>query len=296
MASVIFLDGESKSGKTAVGRAIKSRLEAENYSVELIVAGHFFRRLTWLTLQMGLDLTSDDDLKKAVRQALNSPEMLSTEYDPATLEIPAVDHLVSRASQFDFVQSAANPWRERAAEAARAKGVDVVMMDGRNLRARLFKWRSGHDVPLALELVIHCNAEEAANRYLHDAGNKKPSTDELAGITKMVEARRTADRNRTEAPYLDPVNPVRLIAGVDNAAGALEESYGKPHGSLSSRLPRPILFDNSEVPRDTGLATVSELASLAVHRLNQWTTPFVSSFPTHQNNHAVIDEQDKQRR
>lgn len=260
---MIFLDGESKSGKTAVGRAIKKRLEQENYSVELIVAGNFFRRLTWLALQQKPAGASDGWLEKAVLNVLDGGEIYDNDYDLATLEEPEVDRLVSNVGQLDFVQAAANPWRFGAADKALAGGADVIMLDGRNLRSKFKDWLAKHNASVALELVIACRAEVAAGRYLHDAGNKNPSEVELAATTRMIMDRRSADRNRAKAPYIDPVDPVKLVAGVHNVAEALAKAYD----SNTANPPHPIVFDNSEVPRDIGLATVSELASLAIRRL-----------------------------
>lgn len=262
MARAIFLDGESKSGKTAVGRAIKSRLEQEDYSVELIVAGNFFRRLTALALAARPSSASEDWLAPVVQKVLAGSKIYDSDYDVSGLESPEVDALVSSVGQLDFVQAAANPCREKAASAALANGADVIMLDGRNLRAKFASWLENSQVPAVLELVIACRSEVAARRYLADNGNKAPSTAELASAQQMIEARRLADRQRTKAAYADPDNPVVLVAGQENVANALALAYK----ASVPNPPRPILFDNSEVPRDIGLATVSQLALLAAKR------------------------------
>lgn len=257
----IFLDGESKSGKTAVGRAIASHLEQNSYSTNIIVAGNFYRRLTMLALRSKPATIPDDWLESAVQKVLSDHEIYETDYDVSELDSPDVNTLVSEVGKMDFVQAAAGPWRVKAADLALAGGASVLMFDGRNLRTKLSDWLAKNNVPVALELVIACRAEAAASRYLADGGNKNPTPAELASATEMVNQRRLADRNRRQAPYVDPEDPVELVAGQPEAALALA------FAAETKNPPRPIRFDNSEVPKEIGLATVSELALLAVRRL-----------------------------
>lgn len=262
MALAIFLDGESKSGKTAVGRAIASALEQNNYSTSPIIVGNFFRRVTALALAGRPSHASEDWLEPTVRKVLADEEIYKSDYDASALDTPEIDALVSSVGQLDFVQAAAGPWREKAADQALASGAEVVMLDGRNLRLKFAAWLAGNHVPVALELVIVCRAEVAASRYLADSGNASPTSQALAAATEMINQRRRADRSRAKAAYIDPENPVTLVAGIDNAEGALALAFA----ASVSNPPRPILFDNSEVPRETGLATVSQLALLAIKR------------------------------
>ncbi len=257
----IFLDGESKSGKTAVGRAIQATLEQNGYSTSVIVAGNFFRRLTVLALKSKPTVAEADWLEPAVQKVLSGHEIYETDYDASELDLPEVNALVSEVGKMDFVQAAAGLWRVKAADLALVSNAAVLMFDGRNLRTKLANWLTKNKVPIVLELVIACSAEAAASRYLADGGNKNPTSAELADATEMVNQRRLADRNRRQAPYIDPENPVELIAG--QPAVALAQAFA----INTTSPPRAIRFDNSEVPRDVGLATVSELALLAVRRL-----------------------------
>lgn len=254
----IFLDGESKSGKTAVGRHIKQTLEAEGHRVRLIVAGNFFRTVTWLILQKG----SDKDLESISKEVLEVPE-LTDEYNDSQLQSNEVDALVSQVGSLDIVQEAAIGWRINAAQRALDDGIYILLYDGRNLRSKLSDWSSKAGVKTALELIIYCHPDVAAKRYLSDEGNKNPSEAELKQTTDMITTRREMDRKRKEAAYVDPDDPIRLVAGTDNAKEAIVEAYEEE----VANPPRPVLFDNSEVPLADGLATVEELTLEAVKRM-----------------------------
>lgn len=266
MASVIFLDGESKSGKTAVGRTIVERLNAAGLTTQSVTAGHFFRRLALLALARRPDDADENNdwLKPAVTETLKSAELYDLNYDAAELESPAVEAIVSSVGKLDVAQHAASHWRVASAEKALASGAQIILFDGRNLRAKLAEWQTGANLPVALELVIFCRADEAARRYLGDEGNDSPTEAELAAATEIIEQRRQADRSRHEAPYVDPIDPVELAVDKGGANQALELAYD----ASSTNPPRPIRFDNSDIPRRDGLASASELALLAIKRIN----------------------------
>jgi cytidylate kinase len=261
---VIFLDGESKGGKTAVGRHIKQTLESNGRSVRLIISGNFFRTVTWLVLPKVLSDPTDEELLTAVNEVLQLPE-LQHDYDEARLQSSDVDALVSRIGSLDEVQTAVVTWRWEAAKKALDDGIDILVFDGRNLRQKMHDWMKARGVKVALELIIFCRAEVAAARYLANEGNKDPSESELANVTRMIEKRRQTDRRRNAAAYQDPVDPVRLAAGIDNAKEAVAAAFT---GDIIDP-PRPIIFDNSEVPLKDGLATVAELSVDAVGRSEQ---------------------------
>lgn len=249
-----YLDGEAKSGKTAVGKHIKQVLETKGYKVRLLVAGNFFRTVTWLTLQEQGGNNDDLPLEEVVKKALVSPQ-LTDEFDDSHLQSNEVDALVSQIGALSMVQRSAVGWRVSAAEKALADGVEVLLYDGRNLRAKLKDWSTKANVGTALELIIYCRAEIAAKRYLSDEGNKSPSEAELKQITEMIATRRDMDRKRKEAAYIETDSPIKLLAGIDNAKDAIAKAYAPD----VIDPPRPILFDNSEVPLADGLATVGEL-------------------------------------
>lgn len=262
---VIFLDGESKSGKTAVGRAIRQALQDDGYTVRLLVAGHFFRHLTLLALQRRPDKAGlvGDWLEAALHDVLTTDQLYKPVEDVTALHTPEVDAAVSAVGQFDFVQHAATDWRVKSAQRTLDDGVDIMLFDGRNLRSKLTDWSKEHDVTVALELIIACRAGVAAARYLSDEGVAEPSAEQLAGATKMIEDRREMDRQRNQAAYSEPADAVKLVVGSDSVDEALTKAWELG----TDNPPRPVRFDNSEVPRDDGLRTVTDIARKAVKRL-----------------------------
>jgi cytidylate kinase len=261
---VVFLDGESKSGKTAVGKAIKQTLETQSYGVRQLIAGNFFRHLTLLAWQRRPNEASDNEwLQPAVRDALHSEELYAEIQDLDALNTSEIDNNVSKVGQFDFVQAAASAWRVKSAQKALDDGVNILLFDGRNLRTKLRDWCVTAKVQVALELIIACRPEVAAARYLADEGNTQPNQEQLTEATKMINDRRQRDRDREHAAYVEPPNPVDLVVGTHSVDQALEAAWSIDVVDP----PRPIRFDNSEVPRDDGLATVTDLATKAVKHL-----------------------------
>jgi cytidylate kinase len=258
---VIFLDGESKGGKTAVGRHITDSIKAKGFSVKLVVSGNFFRAVTLLALKRLNSSPTDGELLAVVFEVLQLPEV-HDDYPQHQLQSPEVDALVSRVGRLDVVQTAIVTWRWAAAKNALDDGIDVLIFDGRNLRSKLHDWMEAKKVKTALELIIYCRPEVAAGRYLAAQGKSEPSADELTKETETIQSRRDMDRKRNEAAYQDPVDPIKLVAGIHNAKQAVADAYGPDVADP----PRPIIFDNSEVPLKEGLATVEELATEAVQR------------------------------
>jgi len=264
--NVIFLDGESKSGKTAVGRSMQRALEAHGESTRLLVVGNLFRHLTLLALAGKPDDESVADwLEPATRQALKSEALLQPVDDPAKLEQPDVEQYVSVVGQFDFVQEAVAAWRVAALRKAAADGVTALLYDGRNLRAKLQDSLAPERATVALDLTIYCRPDVAAKRYLADEGVESPTDDELSRATQVITERRQRDRQRQQAAYVEPTNPLRLVVGSHSVDKTLSAAFAPE----VSDPPRPILFDNSEVPREDGLHTVTELAIKAMQRLER---------------------------
>lgn len=258
---VIFLDGESKSGKTAVGRSMLEALELLGDTVRLVVAGNYFRHLTVLALEHKPDNAADDSwLEQAAREALVSPLLLGPAPDTAQLEQPEVERLVSVLGQFGFVQDAVADWRIGSAQKALDDDIDILIFDGRNLRSKLKDWCQQYNVPVTLELLVYCRPEVAAARRLADSGVQNPGEEQVTAATEEVINRRQRDRERGQAAFVDPDNPVPLVVGTDSVDTALALAFAPDVVDP----PRPIRFDNSEVPRADGLRTVTELAVKAV--------------------------------
>jgi cytidylate kinase len=254
----IFLDGESKSGKTAVGRRIRESLEEQGYKVRLIVAGHFFRFLTKLALDR-MPVGASDIPDAQIHAILDSPELYGEMPDAKALNSLQIDKWVSRIAQRTFVQEAADEWRIKAAQRALDDGIDIVLLDGRNLREKLDNWISQSGTKTALELIIACRAEVAAARYL---GRRQYTRTQLEATTRQIAERRQMDRQRSEAAYIDPANAVNLRPGAEHIIRAMQAAWA----SDVTNPPLPIRFDNSDVPLKIGLRTVTELAEKSVKK------------------------------
>ncbi|MCA9325869.1 (d)CMP kinase [Candidatus Saccharibacteria bacterium] len=260
---IIFLDGESKSGKTAVGRSILKVLTEQNMNARLLVAGNFFRQLTLLTLgRKPVNVDDDSWLEPAVRQSLQDPALYS-EANTHALEQDSVEQLVSKIGALDFVQDMVTEWRINSAQKAVEDGINLLILDGRNSRQRLTGWLAQTGTVVALDLNIFCRPEVAGARRLSDEGNTNPTDQELSAATQEVIKRRQRDRERAQAAYTDPVDPVELVVGAHSVDDALSQAFA----DNVENPPRPIRFDNSEVSREDGLSTVTELALKAVQRL-----------------------------
>jgi hypothetical protein len=121
-------------------------------------------------------------------------------------------------------------------------------------------WLEASHVPVILELIIYCRPEVAAQRYLAGKQSGKPTAQELEAATAMIYGRRQMDRQRSQAAYTEPVDPVKLVAGVHNA----DEAMAMAFKDGVEDPPRPIIFDNSDVTLEDGLSTVAELAKESI--------------------------------
>ncbi|MBI4299216.1 MAG: (d)CMP kinase [Chloroflexi bacterium] len=63
LTGVIAIDGPAASGKTAVGRILAQRLRHK-----FLDTGSMYRATTWMALKKGVDLTSEEELSRLVRE------------------------------------------------------------------------------------------------------------------------------------------------------------------------------------------------------------------------------------
>lgn len=259
---IIFLDGESKSGKTAAGSAIASRLHHDGHNVRSLVAGEYFRHVTLLALADKPQSSDSTWLEPAVRKALQSEQLLLPVAEPQRLHGPDVEELVSAVASYGFMQEAASSWRVASAQKAVDDKAEVLLFDGRNLRRKLSDWLAHESANVALDLNIFCRPDVAGARKLHDAGVLSPTPEQLSAATQEVIDRRQRDRQREYAAYVDPDDLVDLKAGTQTVEQVLAEAFAPQVADP----PLPIRFDNSDVPASVGLDTVTTLAVRAIER------------------------------
>jgi cytidylate kinase len=258
----IFLDGEAKSGKTTVGNAIRAALSGK-YKVHSAVRGAFFRRLVVLALEINQGKSAPDDtswLDETLKDAIASEMAYDEDRDWSTIESAEVGSLVAVAGQYDFVQAAADEWDVRTANHAVMEGAEILLIDGRNPRAKLSDWCKTNNVPTALDLCIHCDDEIAGVRLLMSRGVTKPTAEQLAEATQSIRARREMDRTRLHSPYIVPANQLEYDADQVAAEDIVKQSFA----DIVTDPPRTIGFDTSHSSVDHTRPIVSALARAAV--------------------------------
>ena len=255
----ILLDGESKVGKTSVNNAIIEDLQ-RGHSVLLADAGAFFRRITAAVLDIlkvkNADAVPPDVLDKAVKKVLRAGTAFEDEYPWGDLEREPVGKLVSVISQRADVQAAGELWYAETAERALASGVDVLVLNGRNPRARL----GNHDIGLCLELLIQCDPEVAGLRAVLAKGIAKFSVAVIAKERDAVIARRQLDRNRADNPFVEPPHVLPFVVGKSSPKQLLADSWDAP----AAEAPYTIGFDTSHVPIEVMTKNVQALAHSAL--------------------------------
>ncbi len=263
----IFLDGESKTGKTTVGSAIEADL-AKDYHVLRTLSGSFFRRLTVAALeQHGLpyDATEAEWLEGTVRDVIDSRVAYDETKDWSGIHSKEVDELVSVLGQLQITQDAVKEWWPIMGDAAIAQGVEVLIVDGRNPRAKSAKWRANHHVPIALDLCVYCDPDVAAQRYVHSQGITNPTAQQLASARDMILGRRELDRNRAAAPYIESPNQVEFDSGISDATQVVEQAFS----SEVTNPPQVIRFETSHSPLEITQVTAGALARAAIDYLQK---------------------------
>jgi cytidylate kinase len=258
----IFLDGESKTGKTTVGSVIEAEL-AKDYTVLRAVAGSFFRRLTVAALENHGGSYSHEDvewLEGNLAEVIESRAAYDEERDWSAIDTKQIDELVSVAAQLPITQTAAKEWWNITCDLAAEKDVDVLIVDGRNPRAKSADWRAKHDMPIALDLCVYCDPTVAAERYVRSQGLQSPSPEQVVEARNKIMQRRNLDRNRPVAAYVEPTDQIEFEPGLDD----IEQIVAQSFKADVSELPRVIRFDTTHSPLELTQATAGNLARAAL--------------------------------
>ena len=261
----IFLDGESKTGKTTVGSAIEADL-INDYKVYKAVAGSFYRRLTVVALELHGGTYDHDDLdwlEADIVSAIESREAYNEDRNWDSIDSKEIDELVSVAGQLPITQAAGKEWWPIMADMALRQGADVLVVDGRNPRAKLAEWRATHDLPIALDLCVYCDPTVAAQRYARSQGIKDPTEQQLADAEASIMKRRALDRNRSVAPYIEPPDQIEFDSGVSNANKVVQQAFTAD----IAEPPQVIRFDTSHSPLEITQVTAGQLARAALSYL-----------------------------
>lgn len=267
----IYIDGETKTGKGAAGKAIADALSVKDLSVYYDVAGDFYRRYVALVRQyLKLDeteaLPKGSRLEAAAIAVHETKRAFAPDETLGDLQRPAIANSVSTLGELPLAQMAGQEWWAMTAKLAQEAGAQVVVLDGRNPRSRMHdqEAKTGIAVHTALDLFMVCEPAVAALRTLLASGVPEPSEQQLKTETEAVVNRRQKDRLRTEFPYIMPAFTVPFLAEKDDASGTINKSWLPRSGA---GLPVTVELDNSHISKPDMLAAVSDLASAAVDYL-----------------------------
>ncbi|HSX36498.1 MAG TPA: (d)CMP kinase [Patescibacteria group bacterium] len=265
----VCVDGETKTGKGAAGKAIAAALKDKGLRVYYDVAGDFFRRYVALVrLQLGLEesdiLPTGDVLESAAKAVLASRKPFEKNEELGDLQRPAISQSVAILSELPLVQQAGAEWWAITLQLATEAGADAVVLDGRNPRNRVSdaSAKTGIDVQIILDLFMTCESVEAARRTLKLEGNASPTAEQLETATKKVDQRRGKDRQRSEQPFLLPVYTINYDPEHLAADEAILRSW--QHANAKVELPTAIKIDNTHFGELEMLAAVKELAIASV--------------------------------
>lgn len=265
----VYVDGETKTGKGAAGKAIAETLRSQGLSVYYDVAGDFYRRyVAWVRRELGLSesdaLPTGEVLLRAAASVYRSGQ--AYEQDEALLgdlQRPVIGNSVAVLAELPIAQEAGIEWWGKTLELARKAGADVVVLDGRNPRVKVREALKAVDIDvrIALDLFLTCAAEVAGRRLLRARGITEPTAQQLSAATSEVNSRRERDRNRPVHPFVAPEETIAYQLPDMAAEEAVMKSWDKKSGT---DLPVAVRLDNSYLPIEDMLSGVSRLAIAAV--------------------------------
>jgi len=264
----VYVDGETKTGKGAAGKAIAAILKENGLQVYYAVAGDFFRRYVALVreyLQLGESdpLPTGQSLEDAAAVVHASRRAYENDLDVGDLQRPIISQSVAILGELPYVQKAGAEWWAMTLQLARDNDTDVLLVDGRNPRYKLdhAAEETGIHVQPVLDLFMTCEAEEAARRTLRLQGIANPTAAELAAARTKIELRRKQDRERSARPFVEPDTTVKYEPAKTTAVATITLSW-QPH--KQAELPVAIELDNTQFTEDEMISAVRSLALAAI--------------------------------
>lgn len=262
----IYVDGETKTGKGAASKAIADALTDAGYEVYYDVAGDFFRRYVaivreFLDLDEGEALPTGEELLQVAKAVHETRRAYKPDSTLGNLQRSSISRSVSVLGALPFVQAAGVEWYRLAAESAHDSGADVLVLDGRNPRARIAE--SGFDklfVQTVLDLYMTCDPAEAARRTLHGRGIDDPTDEIVERESHHVIDRRERDRQRADRPFIPPEPSLRYVSETTTPHEAIAATWNES----ADNPPTALLFDNTVIRMPDMLELVSAIALAAV--------------------------------
>lgn len=267
---VITLDGPAGCGKTTNSRAASEAL-TDLGNVGLESAGRCFRSITASVQEEfgpDADMYADPQkLDECIETVLELPQTFDASYWD-NLDSPAVEGLVSVVGSRPIAQTAGERWYTLVTQAAIDKGLDLLVIEGRNPRDRIQSFIDEGKVISALDLMILCDPRIAAARVyrrahpeVHDAS--EIPEDILDDMTIKLVLRRNRDLMREVNPFRHPTYSLTFQQGRDLAEGITDRAR---YHAASSRLPLTINFDTSHMKLEPMKDAVRALARSAVRK------------------------------
>jgi len=263
---VITLDGFPQAGKTRSGSAMAEELSSE-FAVHFGTAGSFFRTVTAAVIEeLGQEneariVASETKLDDAICAVLEKDIVHDTRRDWGNLCRPAISNLVPVVSKRQTVQKAGQGWYQRTAKNAEDSGTEILIVDGRNPRARLLDWMNEGKGESVLDLFITCSVEEAARRSLAASSDCKPTQQELSTECASILKRRQLDMTREHRPLQLPIYPVEFVPEFDDVVHVVDSSNKLANGD---GIPKTILFETTYVAKQDMTCQAISLAKAAL--------------------------------
>jgi cytidylate kinase len=265
----VYVDGETKTGKGAAGKAMAEALKNKGLNVYYDVAGDFYRRYTaWVRIALGLNeddaLPNGDMLEKVATEVYKSGQAFKIDNERlGNLQRPAISKFVSQLGELPVAQYADEDWCSATIEQAAAQGAEVIVIDGRNPRVKLqaASTRVGIALKVVLDLFMTCDTAEAGRRLLLSRGVNKPSAEQVKLASDEIAKRRAQDRQRPVNPFVTPAVSVPYDLNGMDIKEVITASW-RPR--TDAELPVAINIDNTGITEPEMLAAVRELALAAL--------------------------------
>jgi cytidylate kinase len=169
---VITLDGPSKTGKTHLGRHMRTELgPLVGGLVRFDSTGDFFRRMTAMIIREAGPSPDEDEMLTQLHKVIASEVAFDDDHDWPDLHSDEINNLVSTVGP--HAQSTKATWADRASSIARSTGTDLWIVDGRNPSRTLGSELKKPDMHLVLDLFVHTEVEMAAERSGTDLAQLK---------------------------------------------------------------------------------------------------------------------------
>lgn len=260
---LVTFDGEARSGKGTIVQATKDYVrDSLHKKVMLIDRGQTFRVLVVAATRAGVDLDNTEALDAFLNDKKNVAECTQFVKDVYHMDRDERDALIytnevsansakvgARPSSQVFVANLTKKWLYDAGQ----EGYEVVLIDGRALKAIASEMDDEGLCEYRLGLYFICDAQVGARRTLGFAGTpyddltneERTSVDEL--VAQIVE-RNERDQKRATEPLIRPADaPVCVLPDMAPAANA------------DSNMPMLIIDTSAELSKKAMSQPVAEL-------------------------------------